>query len=111
LNLLLNAGHSIEPMGEIQIETEARGEWIEVRVIDNGEGMNPQTLEKIFTPFFTTKAVGEGTGLGLPISRQIVEKHGGTIEVESTPGVGTIFQVRLPGEISDRIDDAPETLG
>ena len=101
LNLLLNAAHSIEAMGEIRLETEAHGDWIDVRVTDNGAGMDPETLKQIFTPFFTTKPVGEGTGLGLPISRQIVEKHGGTIDVESTPGVGTIFKVRLPGEIAD----------
>ena len=101
LNLLLNAAHSIEAMGEIQLETEAHDDWIDVRVTDNGAGMDPETLKQIFTPFFTTKPVGEGTGLGLPISRQIVEKHGGTIDVESTPGVGTTFKVRLPGEIAD----------
>jgi len=110
LNLLLNAAHSVEPMGEIRLETAFDGEWIRVRVIDNGVGMTPGTLAQIFTPFFTTKPVGEGTGLGLPISRQIVEKHGGTIEVESTPGDGTIFQIRLPGEVADGVVDASETL-
>ena len=108
LNLLLNAAHAIEAMGEIQLETTFDGEWIEVRVADNGAGMAADTLDQIFMPFFTTKAVGEGTGLGLPISRQIVEKHGGTIDVESTPGVGTIFHVRLPGELPGGIGEAPE---
>jgi PAS domain S-box-containing protein len=106
LNLLLNAAHSIEPMGEIRLDTETHDDWIEVRVSDDGAGMDAATLEQIFTPFFTTKPVGEGTGLGLPISRQIIEKHGGTIDAESTPGVGTTFHVRLPGEIADD----PETL-
>jgi PAS domain S-box-containing protein len=110
LNLLLNAAHSIEPMGEIQIETALRGDWIETRVTDNGVGMTPETLEEIFTPFFTTKPVGEGTGLGLPISRQIIEKHGGTVDVESTPGVGTVFRVRLPGGNPDEATDVSEPL-
>jgi len=96
-------------MGEIRIDTETHGKWIEVRVIDNGVGMDAATLEEIFTPFFTTKPVGEGTGLGLPISRQIVEKHGGTIDVESTPGIGTTFHVRLPCVITDEVADPPET--
>jgi len=109
LNLLLNAAHSIEPMGAIRIESATNDEWVEVRVIDNGEGMDAATLEEIFTPFFTTKPVGDGTGLGLPISRQIVEKHGGTIDVESTPGIGTIFRVRLPGVLADEVADTPET--
>jgi len=104
LNLLLNAAHAIEPMGEVRLETEACGGWIEVRLTDNGAGMDPETLDQIFTPFFTTKPVGQGTGLGLPISRQIVEKHAGTIDVESTPGVGTSFRVRIPNEANDEAE-------
>ncbi len=106
LNLLLNAAHSIEPMGEIQLETETCGDWVEVRVTDNGAGMDADTQAQIFTPFFTTKPVGEGTGLGLPISRQIVEKHGGTIDVESARGVGTTFRIRLPCEVGDEAEAA-----
>jgi PAS domain S-box-containing protein len=104
LNLLLNAAHAVEAMGEIRLETEAGDDWVEVRLTDDGTGMDPETLEQIFTPFFTTKPVGEGTGLGLPISLQIVEKHGGTIEVESTRGVGTQFRIRLPIASPDEID-------
>jgi len=109
LNLLLNAAHSTLPMGEIRVETEACGDSVEVRVRDDGEGMSPETSKQIFTPFFTTKPVGEGTGLGLPISKQIVEKHGGTIEVESVYGEGTTFRIRLPGEDGDALNDAAET--
>jgi len=92
LNLLLNAAQSMEMVGTIRLVTEHDGD----RVIDDGNGMGPEILERIFTPFFTTKAVGEGTGLGLSISHQIVEKHGGTIDVESTLGEGTAFHISLP---------------
>jgi PAS domain S-box-containing protein len=105
LNLLLNAAHATEPMGEIVIETEADDGWVEVRLRDDGRGMDAETREQIFAPFFTTKPVGEGTGLGLPISLQIVEKHGGTIDVDSTPEVGTTFRVRVP------VGNAEESAG
>jgi signal transduction histidine kinase len=58
--------------------------------------MPPEIRERVFDPFFTTKPAGEGTGLGLAISRQIVIRHGGTIRVESQPGRGTAFEIRLP---------------
>jgi two-component system NtrC family sensor kinase len=62
----------------------------------DGCGMDAVTLDRIFAPFFTTKPVGEGTGLGLGIAWNIVQAHGGHIEVESKPGSGTTFRVRLP---------------
>jgi len=96
LNLLLNAAHAMEMVGTIRLVTEYDGERVRVHVIDDGKGMGPEILERIFTPFFTTKAVGEGTGLGLSISHQIIEKHGGTIDVESTLGEGTTFHISLP---------------
>jgi len=96
INLLLNAAHSTEMVGSIRLVTRLAGERVQILVTDDGRGMSPETLEQIFIPFFTTKAVGEGTGLGLSISRQIVEKHGGTIEVESAPGEGTTFRICLP---------------
>ena len=66
-----------------------------VRVTDNGPGIAADVLPRIFEPFFTTKPKGEGTGLGLGIARQIVEKHGGSMRCESVPGA-TTFEVRLP---------------
>jgi signal transduction histidine kinase len=69
---------------------------IEVRVRDNGSGIAPEIKEKIFDPFFTTKPVGKGTGMGLAISYQVVEKHGGKIEVISEFGQGAEFVVTLP---------------
>jgi PAS domain S-box-containing protein len=96
LNLLLNAAQSMEMVGTIRLVTEHDGDRVRIHVIDDGKGMSPEILERIFTPFFTTKPVGEGTGLGLSISHQIIERHGGTIEVESTLGEGTAFHIRLP---------------
>jgi signal transduction histidine kinase len=65
-------------------------------VKDSGHGIDPAIRDKIFDPFFTTKAPGKGTGLGLSISYQIVQDHGGRIEVDSAPGLGTAFTIHLP---------------
>ena len=71
---------------------------MEIHVLDTGQGIDPSIREKIFDPFFTTKPIGKGTGLGLSISYGIVQAHGGRIEVESAPGQGARFTVRLPLE-------------
>jgi two-component system NtrC family sensor kinase len=98
-NLIQNAqqaltGRSVSD-GKITITTGVDGSWIVVRVTDNGPGIPAELLPRVFEPFFTTKPKGEGTGLGLGISRKIVHKHGGTIRCESRPG-WTMFEVRLP---------------
>lgn len=72
------------------------GEWAVVRVRDSGVGISPENLDRVFEPFFTTKDVGEGTGLGLSVSRGIIQEHGGWISVESTPGQGACFEIHLP---------------
>ena len=72
------------------------GDFVELRVRDNGCGMDAQTLARIFEPFFTTKAQGKGTGLGLSTAYGIVEKHGGFVDVESAPGAGTTFHLYFP---------------
>ncbi len=97
LNLVLNAAHAIGDDGTIRVYSEPVGHDVCVTVRDDGCGMDPELAERIFDPFFTTKAVGEGTGLGLAISYQIVKSHGGEIDVESAPGHGTLFRVRLRG--------------
>ena len=81
--------------GQVVVSATCDGEWVVVRVVDNGSGMTPEIRGRIFDPFFTTKPMGEGTGLGLDISRRIVSRHGGQIEVESEPG-RTEFRVTLP---------------
>ena len=81
--------------------TRNLGDRVEVRIRDNGTGIPPEIQEKIFNPFFTTKPAGEGTGLGLSLSHDIVVKqHGGTIDVVSEPGSFTEFIITLPRVMS-----------
>jgi len=96
LNLLVNAGQSIDANGTITISTGVDDKDAWVSVADTGCGIAPENLNRIFDPFFTTKPVGQGTGLGLSVSHSIVRKHGGRIDVESEVGRGTCFTVRLP---------------
>lgn len=97
LNLMTNAAQAIEhEQGELRLTTVRQGPWLQVHIADNGKGIPAEHLKKIFDPFFTTKPIGQGTGLGLSISFQIVQAHGGRIEVHSQPGIGTEFIVKLP---------------
>ncbi|MDD5330692.1 MAG: ATP-binding protein [Sulfuricella sp.] len=96
LNLLINAAQAIQDKGRITMQSEAAGGEIRIRVSDTGCGIPAGNLERIFEPFFTTREVGSGTGLGLTVSRDIVQAHGGRIEVESEEGTGTTFTVILP---------------
>lgn len=95
-NLLVNAAQAIKGEGEVRISSSVEGEMVMIAISDTGSGIEPDKLNRIFDPFFTTKPVGEGTGLGLSISYGIIEKHGGSINVESTIGTGTTFTVSLP---------------
>lgn len=96
MNLLRNAMQAIETEGRITIRTGQNGEDIWVEVEDNGKGIKPEHMGHIFDPFFTTKPAGTGTGLGLSVSYSIVKKHGGRIEVKSSPGTGSVFRVVIP---------------
>jgi signal transduction histidine kinase len=96
MNLVINAAHAIDDHGQITIRTGCAEDQVWVEVEDNGKGIAAEHLGRIFEPFFTTKPVGKGTGLGLSLSYGIVNKHGGRIEVSSTPGSGSIFRVLLP---------------
>ncbi|WP_051328342.1 ATP-binding protein [Desulfatirhabdium butyrativorans] len=96
MNLLVNAAQAIAEKGEIRICTRAEGESVVVAISDTGCGIPPEQIGRIFDPFFTTKPVGKGTGLGLNVVYNVVCKHGGKISVESSPGKGTTFTVRLP---------------
>lgn len=89
LNLLTNSANAIESKGEVILRATAEDRNITLEIIDNGCGMDPQTLSKAFKPFFTTRDVGKGTGLGLTVARDIVLEQGGEIALESTPGQGT----------------------
>jgi signal transduction histidine kinase len=89
------AGNGFEP--KLEAMTRNLGDKVEIRIRDNGMGIPPDIREKIFNPFFTTKPAGEGTGLGLSMSHDIVVKqHGGTIEVVTEPGTFTEFIITLP---------------
>jgi two-component system, NtrC family, sensor kinase len=96
MNILVNAAQAIDEMGEIRITTRSEGEQVRITISDNGSGMPEENLSKIFDPFFTTKEVGKGTGLGLNIAYNLIKKHHGTIDVESTLGKGTTFSIRIP---------------
>ena len=96
VNLLVNASHAIEDKGIIKIKTYSYKESVYVKIQDSGSGILEENIKKIFDPFFTTKPVGKGTGLGLWISSSIIEKHGGTISVESEIGKGSTFTIKLP---------------
>ncbi len=98
--LVTNAIEACSPGGKVVVATRPLGEsgdeGTEIRVSDDGAGIAPEDRDKIFDPFFTTKPIGKGTGLGLTISYGIVKDHGGTIDFESSPGLGSRFIVRLP---------------
>ena len=96
MNLLVNAAQAVGDSGKVAIETKLEGDNIVVVIADNGSGISDEQISKIFDPFFTTKPVGVGTGLGLSTSYGIVEKHCGTISVQSKLDQGTTFTVRIP---------------
>ncbi|HZH04805.1 MAG TPA: ATP-binding protein, partial [Myxococcaceae bacterium] len=96
VNLITNACHAMPQGGTLRLATVAQGARVAVRIQDEGTGIDPRNRERIFEPFFTTKPDGKGTGLGLSIVEDLVEKHGGDLEVESEMGVGTTFTIRLP---------------
>ena len=130
LNLTTNARDAMSQGGRLFIETEnvvldeefcqtalglTPGEYIRLRVSDNGQGINPEALPHIFEPFYTTKGVGRGTGLGLSTAYGIVAGHGGHITCESLPGHGAVFDVYLPalkspGAVEDHPANIPQQV-
>jgi two-component system NtrC family sensor kinase len=100
VNLLMNGIDACGADDTVTIRTHAEpaGEGVRIEVADTGCGMEPAIRDRIFDPFFTTKAIGEGTGLGLSISYGIVQEHNGNIDVQSAPGAGSCFTIRLPKE-------------
>jgi PAS domain S-box-containing protein len=117
LNLIINARDAMDEKESRLVGAEARGRYrkrleigleqrgreeVRLWVGDNGIGMQPEVRERIFDPFWTTKSVGKGTGLGLSISHGIVARHGGRIEVESTPGEGSTFSIYFPAVVARR---------
>ncbi|WP_095162770.1 DAHL domain-containing protein [Pseudomonas sp. Irchel 3F5] len=97
MNLVVNAAQAMGPQrGTITLRTGSDGEQVWIEVSDNGCGIPNDTLQKIFDPFYTTKPVGQGTGLGLSLSYGIIKRHLGQIRVDSAVGVGTRFRIELP---------------
>jgi signal transduction histidine kinase len=97
INLVMNAVHAMQGQGRIVLRTLLSPDgMLELQVKDNGPGIAPELQKQVFAPFFTTKTEGEGTGLGLYICQNIINGHGGSISLESQPGEGTTFRIRLP---------------
>ncbi len=95
-NLLSNASDASDELGQVIVRTRAEPHGVQVEVIDQGIGIDPNVRDQSFDPFFTTKPVGQGTGLGPSIRYGIIQDHGGMITVESALGRGTRFVVHLP---------------
>jgi signal transduction histidine kinase len=113
LNLVSNAAYAVreKEKGSVRVEMDLidtrsmnnnkypglkEGRWLRVRTIDNGEGIPPPLTDKVFDPFCTTKPVGQGSGMGLSVVHGIIQNHNGVVQLESTPGEGTVFTVFLP---------------
>lgn len=109
INLILNAQQALEERAQdrridITASLSRDGQWLTVTVADNGPGVPASIAGRIFDPFFTTKAVGQGTGLGLSVCKSMVEAHGGTLLLETTPGGGASFRVTLPARGKSQTD-------
>jgi len=120
-NLLINARHALEEHrpegGRVTIATRVKGGKLQVDIADNGTGVPAEIVSRIFEPFFTTKAVGDGTGMGLAMSKGMIEEHGGTLLYSDAHGGGAVFTVELPLAVAapsakpERDDEQPQTKG
>jgi len=106
-NLTQNAIDAVGKGGHVWVRSRVEDRSIRIEIADDGPGIPREQLARIFTPFFTTKEVGKGMGLGLTITRQVIKQHSGTLEVDSTPGRGTTFTIRLPLAHAAHEDDSP----
>jgi len=119
-NLLSNAIDASENGSEVEArltslpKTEPNRDWHRLKIIDHGEGISAENLERVFTPYFTTKNTGDGKrgfGLGLAIARKIVHLHGGNLSISSKEKKGTIVQVDLPSRLNQGQAAAPTAAG
>jgi signal transduction histidine kinase len=98
INLVRNAADAMSAGGTVKVATGAvpSSSWVEVAIVDTGVGIPSEIIERVTEPFFTTKATGRGTGLGLAVVRAFVEQAGGTLKIETAPGVGTTVRLLFP---------------
>jgi two-component system NtrC family sensor kinase len=96
INVVVNAIQAMPAGGTLTIKTMWQEGWVSILIEDTGQGIEKENMDKIFLPFFTTKEVDEGTGLGLSVVYGIVNEHGGSIEVDSKKGRGTTFEIKFP---------------
>jgi len=103
MNIILNAAEAMDGEGNLIIASDVLQDspFLEVAITDNGCGIPPGNIKRLFEPFFTTKKAGHGTGLGLAITAEIIERHNGSVEVESKVGEGTTFSIKLPSETKE----------
>ena len=113
MNITLNALQAMHGKGRLTVRGGRSDTTIEVSIADTGEGMTPEQIQHVFEPFYTTKAARKGTGLGLALSYNIINKHGGTIRVQSEKGKGSTFVVSLPLRAPDggKHETSPNTGG
>jgi PAS domain S-box-containing protein len=95
LNVIINAFHAMNNGGTLSVVTSTDDEKVIIKIEDTGEGIPPENMDKLFTPFFTTKEPGKGTGLGLAVTQRIVHEHGGTIKIDSEAGKGTLVTIQF----------------
>jgi len=103
INIIKNALDAMPKNGRLEISTDIRETDVRVSFKDNGIGMTNEVKARVFDAFFTTKAIDQGTGLGLSICREIINRYDGTIEVESAPGVGSVFHITVPKTYLDHV--------
>ncbi len=109
VNLVVNAVQAMPQGGKLIIQTRVQEGHVVCSVADTGVGITEEVLDRLFVPFFTTKEVNQGTGLGLPVVHGIVASHGGTIDVASVPGKGTTFTIQLPLKPAPDQEDRPKS--
>lgn len=105
-SVLLNAVEAIDGAGKIGIATRVAENFVEIAISDSGHGISPDNLERIFDPFFSTRDVGRGMGLGLAMAYQVMKRHGGDITVTSESGKGAAFLLSLPVGFVEPADQA-----
>ena len=106
MNILDNACYSIKTTGIVYIRLQKKENSVIIEFEDTGCGMKKEHIEKIFDPFYTTKPVGEGSGLGMSIGYKVIQNHNGTIDVESVEGKGTKFIIQLPVTMKKNVEIA-----